>query len=276
MLRLLSADFSRLFKNRLFYMLIAAMFAFGVLIPVAHYVGNVNDSYGWSSDSGFFTYIAVLPIVSSLLTALFVGCGYSDGTLRNKVVVGHGRVSIYLSNMVVCIVAASLLAIAYIVPFFTLGSMLLEASTVSLAVLGALVLVGFALTCAFVAVFTLVSMLCGSKAYSVAICILIAFALLFAGVAINSALNEPEFYDAYSVTTNGETYTEEASRNPNYLSGTKRKVYEFMYDFVPGGQSVQLVSMTASHLWILALYDLVIVVASTWAGVALFSRKDLK
>lgn len=70
------------------------------------------------------------------------------------------------------------------------------------------------------------------KAYTAALCILLAFALLFAGVYITSALNEPEYYQGFSYTENDVTASEEMERNPNYLSGAKRQVYEFMYDFL--------------------------------------------
>lgn len=96
------------------------------------------------------------------------------------------------------------------------------------------------------------------------------------GIMTNSALDEPEFYSAYSYTVDGVTQEESASRNPNYLSGTKRKVYEFMYDFTLGGQVIQIVSMKAKALYLLALYDVLIIALSTVCGTLLFKRKDLK
>lgn len=273
MLKLLRADFSRLFKDKLFYILILGMFAFGAAVPIIH---SMDASYEWSMDSGLFAYVCIVPIAASLLTALFVGCEYSDGTLRNKIVVGHDRVCIYLSNLIVCTTAALVLCIAYLVPFVCLGAILLMPSTVPVLGLVCLALLGFMVAIAFVAIFTLVSMVCRNRAYTVAICILLAFALLFMGIMTNSALDEPEFYSAYSYTVDGVTQEESASRNPNYLSGTKRKVYEFMYDFTPGGQVIQIVSMKAKALYLLALYDVLIIALSTVCGMLLFKRKDLK
>ena len=45
--------------------------------------------------------------------------------------------------------------------------------------------------------------------------------MLFAGVYITSALNEPEYYQGFSYTENDVTASEEMERNPNYLSGGK-------------------------------------------------------
>ena len=119
-------------------------------------------------------------------------------------------------------------------------------------------------------------MLCPNKAYTAAICILLAFALLFAGVYITSALNEPEYYQGFSYTENGVTVSDEMERNPNYLSGAKRRAYEFMYDFVPGGQALQLANMRAEKPGMLALYDGIILIISSAVGIIIFRRKDLK
>lgn len=178
MLKLLRADFSRLFKDKLFYILILGMFAFGAAVPIIH---SMDASYEWSMDSGLFAYVCIVPIAASLLTALFVGREYSDSTLRNKIVVGHDRVGIYLSNLIVCTTAALALCIAYLVPFVCLGAILLMPSTVPVLGLACLALLGFMVAIAFVAIFTLVSMVCRNRAYTVAICILLAFALLFHG-----------------------------------------------------------------------------------------------
>lgn len=49
-----------------------------------------------------------------------------------------------------------------------------------------------------------------------------------------------------------------------------------MYDFTPGGQVIQIVSMKAKALYLLALYDVLIIALSTVCGMLLFKRKDLK
>ena len=125
-------------------------------------------------------------------------------------------------------------------------------------------------------IFTLIAMLCSNKAYSVAGCILLIFFLLFMGIRITSALNEPEYYSAYSYTENGVTVEEDEERNPNYLSGTKREVFEFLNEFLPGGQMLKLSTMKVDHLERSAVYDGIIFVVTTACGLLVFRRKDLK
>ena len=133
-----------------------------------------------------------------------------------------------------------------------------------------------ALVAAFASLYTLLAMLCRNKAYTVAGCILLAFALMFLGIRIISALNEPEYYAAYSYTENGVTHEEAETKNPNYLFGTKREIYEFLKDFTPGSQVIQLSNMNTDKPLQLALYDSIIVIAATGCGVLIFRRKDLK
>ena len=68
---------------------------------------------------------------------------------------------------------------------------------------------------------------------------------------------------------------EKEEPNPNYLEGTSRDVYEFLYDFLPGGQVVQCASMQVSHPMKLMLYSSVIGILSTMIGMVLLNQKDL-
>ena len=134
----------------------------------------------------------------------------------------------------------------------------------------------FALMIAFTALFTLIAMLCQNKSHTTAGCILLTFALLFAGVYISSTLEEPEYLAAYSYTENGVTVEEPEMKNPNYISGPKRQIYEFMQDFTPGGQMLQISDMDAEKPMMLAIYDGIILLLVTGFGLIFFRREDLK
>ena len=133
-----------------------------------------------------------------------------------------------------------------------------------------------ALAAAFSALYTFVAMLCTRKAASAVVFILGVFLLLFAGIYINSRLNAPEFLREYSIAHDGQVVEEEPEPNPQYVRGTEREVYQFLYDFLPGCQSIQYGDMSAENPALLAAYSLVILAVSTGAGAALFRRKDLK
>ena len=64
--------------------------------------------------------------------------------------------------------------------------------------------------------------------------------------------------------------------NPHYLTGLEREVYQFLYDLLPTGQSLQYTTLGFTDpAKLMGLSALVAAVFSA-AGAALFRRKDLK
>lgn len=276
MRRLLRANFSRLLKNKLFWILISIELFMGGLFPVLHYMDNIDEKSAWTMDSTIFSYSLFVPLMVSLLTALFIGSDYSDGTMRNKLIAGQVRRNIYAANLVVNMEAAFLLCFAFWISHICIGTPLLGWFVSDAKKILGYLLVTLAMVAACVAIFTLISMLCSNKAYSVAGCILIIFMLLFVGVRITAALNEPEMYDAYSYMSEGVTVQEDETPNPNYVSGVKRQIYNFLNEFLPGGQMIKLSNMNAEHLGRYAVYDGIIFAFVTGCGILSFRRKDLK
>lgn len=276
MRRLLRANFSRLLKNKLFWILISIELFMGGLFPVLHYMDNIDEKSAWTMDSTIFIYSLFVPLMVSLLTALFIGSDYSDGTMRNKLIAGQVRRNIYAANLVVNMEAAFLLCFAFWISHICIGTPLLGWFVSDAKKILGYLLVTLAMVAACVAIFTLISMLCSNKAYSVAGCILIIFMLLFVGVRITAALNEPEMYDAYSYMSEGVTVQEDETPNPNYVSGVKRQIYNFLNEFLPGGQMIKLSNMNAEHLGRYAVYDGIILAFVTGCGILSFRRKDLK
>ena len=276
MLKLLRANFSRLWKTKIFWGAMALLALIGAAIPIKYFLDNRSGASAWTPDTACFIYAFLVPILLSVLTALFIGSEYSDGTMRNKCVVGHRRGSIYLANLIVCMAAGAMLCAAYLLPYLCLALPLLGHFEAALQTVLLYAGLNLLLTFAFVSCFTLTAMLTQSKAHTAAACILLVFALLLAGVHITSALNEPEYYAAYSYTENGVTVEAPEERNPNYLTGTKRQVYEFLQDFTPGGQAIQLANMRAEHPAQLALYSGAILLLTSCCGILIFRRKDLK
>lgn len=276
MRKLLRAGFSRLWKTKLFWAAAGLLAVIGAAIPIKYFLDNRSGASAWTPDTACFLYAYLVPILLSVLTALFIGSEYSDGTMRNKCIVGHRRSSMYLANLLVCMAAGALLSAAYLLPYLCLALGLLGSFAASVQTVLLFIALTLALSFAFVSCFTLIAMLTQSKAHTAAACILLVFALLLAGVYITSALSEPEYYSAYSYTENGVTVEAPEERNPNYLTGTKRQVYEFLQDFTPGGQALQLSGLHAAHPAQLALYSGVILLLTTSCGILIFRRKDLK
>lgn len=274
--KLLRANFSRLLHDRAFRLLSALMVFFGTSMAVVNAVHAQQDGEIWVMDYTIFIYVILAPIVNAVLTALFIGNEHSSGTMRNKRIAGHRRGIIYLANLLVCICAGICLCLAFALPQAAVGLLLKGEMNAAPATILLYVGLSFALMIAFTALFTLIAMLCQNKSHTTAGCILLTFALLFAGVYISSTLEEPEYLAAYSYTENGVTVEEPEQKNPYYITGMKRQVYEFLQDLTPGGQVIQVSEMGVKKPVMLAVYDGLILLFVTGFGLIFFRREDLK
>ena len=255
--KLLSANFFRLRKNKCFRGSLAFMFVIGIASPLLRYRDMKQSGYINNLDNGF------------------IGTEHNDGTIRNKIIVGQKRETIYLSNMVTCSIIAITMCIVFFVPYLSVGIPLLGffvADMKMIVMIGITVLV---LSVTFASLFTLVAMLSQNKAIIAVACILFSFGLLFAGAMCNRMLDAPKTIPAYSIGENGENTAQEME-NPKYLDGTKREIVQFIYDVNPGGQAIQCSTMQVVNLTRLPIYSLVIVILTTGAGVWIFKKKDLK
>lgn len=275
--KLLAANFSRMFKDKVFWIGTIFMAAIGIVLPICHYKSMKAEDYPIFIDNGFFVGAVFIGIILSVFCSLFVGTEYSDGTIRNKIVVGQKRTVLYFSNLITCIVAGVLMCAACFFVYLCVGLPLLGAFQTPRKTVILLVCCILILSSAFSSIFTLIAMSGQNKAISAVICILTAFLLLLGGAFIQAKLNEPETYDSYIFTNEtGQIETEEAQPNPNYISGTKRKVYEFLDEFLPGGQSLKIANHSVEKPWLLMLYSGVIMIGTTGVGIWIFRKKDLK
>lgn len=229
-----------------------------------------------SLDSRYFIFPFLSGILLSPFCALFVGAEHSDGTIRSKLAVGHGRGTVYLSNLLLCATAGILLCLSYITAVLAVGFPLLGAMHTPLPAVLWYTFCAIVMTSALAALFTMIAMLCQNKAVTAVTCITLAYFLLFLGIYLNARLSEPEIYPEQQYVQDGQIVTEAARPNPNHVRGVKRMVYQFLYD-LPGCQTVQLAAtIDTGTPPRLPLYSLAAVFLSTTAGILLFRRKDLK
>lgn len=277
MSKLISANFAKLFKDKIFWIGIGVMLAMGSFLTVMNYMQMKKYGFHTTIDDGFAIYIIYMGILLAAFCSLYVGTEYTDGTMRNKIVIGHKRFSIYLTNLIVCTVAGILMCLAYILSVIIIGTPLLGGFSLDIHVIVSIVLCSFVLSMAYTAIFTLVAMLNQSKAIVAVINILGIFILLFAAIYLSQKLSEPEIYEGYTyINEAGEAVEEDDVPNPGYITGTKREVYSFFLDFLPTGQALQLSSMSDEGLLVKVVYSFIIIILTTGGGIYFFRKKDLK
>lgn len=274
MSKLLAAELSRMKKSRCFIFSMIFMLILGLLMPLLQ-LKNMKQ-YGLSImiESTFFTYAVFIGVLLAVFASLYIGTEFSDGTIRNKLIVGHNRTSIYLVEGLVTMIAGCLMCLTYIIIYTLLGIPLLGFFTIDSTILILFILCSFMMSFAYAAIYTMIAMLIQNKALTSVICILGAFILLIGATYINSQLNQPKTYEAYSINSGGSGELE-IIENPRYLTGLKRTAYEFLYDFLPPCQAVQLSDMSAAHPWQMSLYSFLIILFVTPIGIYQFKKKDI-
>jgi len=270
--KLLTANFARLKKDKVFWIGMAFMFAagiFGVIMKLK------NDPTA-TADQLLLIFPVLIGIVSAAFCSLFIGTEYSDGTIRNKLIVGHTRNAVYLSNFITCSAAGIVMCLSYIAAIASFGFPTLGLSDRSMWPVAVLILVAFMMVIATTALFTLLCMLNQNKATAAVTCILAIVALLVLATMINARLEAPQYYDNYVFTDSLGSTSAGQEVNPQYLTGMKREIYQFFLDFLPTGQAIEISMQSARHLWQMPLYSLLITLVSTVCGVFCFRKKDLK
>ncbi|MCM1057216.1 MAG: ABC transporter permease [Firmicutes bacterium] len=283
--KLLSAGFSRLWKNKFFRL--------GMLL-VPGFIAFILCEYHWEMTilrktfpdyvymMDFFLYNACMysGLFASVFGALFLGAEYSDGTVRNKLAVGHSRTAVYLSSLTVCLAASLLVYAAAVLITLALGIPLFGLpETPPLVILQRYCLALFPIV-ALCALFTLPAMLIANRPVSVVICTAGVIALLFISMSVEDRLKAPETISIkhHLTTADGETVvTEELQPNPLYLTGTGRKALELFRDLLPTGMGLRLIKRLPPENPLQSCLGAVFVTAaSTGGGILAFRKRNLK
>ena len=136
--KLLKADFYRIIKSKLFLIVCIITAVFPIITTLlylfvteimkvvetgtqAFNVGSfaardlLSDSFLMSSNMGL-----ILPI----FITIFIGMDVSNGTLRNKIIAGRSRTSIYISHLISSCTISGVLMLANVLIFFGFSSLI--------------------------------------------------------------------------------------------------------------------------------------------------------
>ena len=220
-------------------------------------------------NSLFFQYVLLNLISCGVFCPLFLSHEYSDGVLRNKLIVGRNRTQIYLGNLTVNGLYGATATVLGILTGLCVGMPMLkgfgETEPSTLVMYGLFSLI------------TMAAMIVANRAVAVALCIVLAFGLYFLGQFLTIGLSQPELLQGGLIWgPDGTFQMADPAPNPSYISGFKRQVYQFLYELTPGGQCFQIAEMGAETPWHLPVYACLFTALTTGIGLAIFQRKDVK
>lgn len=220
-----------------------------------------------------------LGIVFAFFVSMFLNEEYSSGGVRDRIIGGFSRTSLYFSNFLTAFFGCGLITACSLLGDLTALSVSVLAD-LSAAEYVATVGLLFLLTAVFCAIYTLVGMLvCGRGTSSGVACLIVScviyIVLLMAYAQIYSMLNEPEFFQDYSIDAAGNMIVGPSLPNPNYLSGPIRDTYMTVFEIMPVSQSTLLIGFAPEHPLYLAGYSAILIVVCSLIGNGVFKHRDI-
>ncbi|MCI9112506.1 MAG: ABC transporter permease subunit [Eubacterium sp.] len=280
MSKLLAANFSRMKKDVSFWIISAAV----LMISISEVINNAYiDATVYPEDGKtildflLFQTIPAMGMVYAIFIAMFIGKEYSNGTIRNKLIVGHTRTNIYLANFITCLTGSLIIYSMIFIGDFGVGIPLLGGWKGKISELITYIIVGVCLSAALVSLLTVFSMLCTRRSVTAVTAMVFAFALMLTASIIYKRLAEPEMtQDLLALTIDGVPELSEPRPNPLYVSGNLRKIYEFLMQFLPTGQGILLAQQKITNPVLNIICSIIITVAANFCGLFVFRKKNLK
>ncbi len=274
MIKLLDAGFTRLRKNRLFWIL--SLFSIGLALFMIYTRYSDMKTYHdiIEVEQIMLNYSTMIGIVIAIFTSLFLGVEYSDGTIRNKIMIGHKRIHIYLSNFILIVLTSLASYVLFLGIVACLGIPLFGDITMEFRDL--LMLLGciFVTVIAYSSIFTFLASVISNKTITAIASILLAFLLMMVALTCLNILETPKTIQEASIV-DGETKIKTVP-NPKYPSKEKRMLYKTLLDVNPAGQMFQIAGRMTPNLSVFPLYSLGMIVIFTGVGLILFRKKELR
>lgn len=221
--------------------------------------------------SGFTFYgFTLTEIMIYIMGALIIGGDYQYKTLRNKVILGYSRESIFFAQFITVLTASMILMSSRLLFFCAFSVPVLRVLCMRSEYLLAVFFIMLFSMVMYSAFVTFVMSLTQSMTKTLVICFALYLLILFAFLA---GLIPPKYNEA-DYLTHSVISAEDYLCNNWGESGND--FYKFLYDFFPAGQSIQVYGQSPLCLWQILLYLSLQSIALLTGGALIFRYKNLK
>ena len=288
MIKLLRAGFFRLKKEIMFWLfIIVTILVAGIrILTTVHYE---------PLDKFLYDYIIYIGLFIAMFVSVFVGKEHTEGIIKNKIIVGHNRISIYISKLIISIVVSLLCEFIYIAIMYLIGSKIYKPLQMTIPQLSIIILNAVLIIITYCSIFNLISMICSEITISVVMCVIIFVIMFVAEMIIGKTANEPKYITSSS-WDNGVRTIISQELNPNYPGDDIVNIAKTIYLLLPQGQA-QLITnskLTDSDeikeqlytkeeieeyiktIYQMPIYSLIVIGVVNIGGLYVFSKKELK
>ena len=278
MRKLLASNFFRFRKDRFSWCvvgIIVILSLVNVFNSARSFEAMAASGYILSLEDYYFNQAPLIGAFLALLISMFLGTEFSEGTIRNKLCIGHKRNEIFLSNFISCAFASIVLTVVWLLSSALLFGLIGPLETEISNFIGCIfVAVGF--TVSFAALYTVIGSLSSNKAMTVIYTFAVFTIFVMAASALDDRLCEPEMNEIMTYNNYGAVVMQESAPNPLYLSGMIRTVCEVALELLPTGQALLLSNVAIEKPIRSIALSVVFATVTLLVGSMLFRRKDIK
>lgn len=280
MYKLLNAGFYRLRNNKIFW---------GILVITLGIAGvflyNNLDASTNAIDNLLLDHIGIIGIFISIFTTLFVGLEYANGTIRNKIVVGHSRIKIYLSNLIISITVGIIIELVYMLVVAIVGIPVLGGLQIPFPQFILILLNIVMIIVTYSSIFCCITLLCQDITMSTVIGIIIVLAMFVIEGMLSLTANAEQYRYQITRDEQGIVTKEIIGINQNYPGDTKKKIAQIILYIIPTGQANLLERKVSNNImfneeitdtYILLVYSLGAAIVINIIGIYYFNKKELK
>lgn len=211
MSRLLYSGFRRYFKSYLFWLSLAGAIVLGVLSGVSVKERYVLDD--WQIIAGFLMY--------AVLLSLMIGREFGDGSFRNKIITGHTKGKIFVSEYIVALTTCLILCAITAGVFALLNISLFQRISMELV---AKAIIGFILfVISFITITVSLCMLIARRVVMVVVAILLVVSSCIVSYTIDDKLDAPEFVQQVQIADGDLEMENTMVKNPGYVDSPLRE-----------------------------------------------------
>lgn len=284
--KLLRANFFRLIKNKIFWGIIVITLGITSVLLFNTIINNQGETKE-SIDRLLVMYMYFIGIAMAIFTSLFVGTEYSDGVLRNKIVIGHSRKHIYLADLITSIIVGLCIQLIYMLIVAVIGIPIFGTLQMTIEKFLFVIIDIVFIIITYASIFTCITLLCSDITVSTVSCMILVLIMFIASMALSSTANTMKYRETYIQTENGEIEVHQ-KLNPDYPGDLKKNVAKTILYCLPTGQTSQIISqiskkpfqitnyMSDDELKTVFLYSVGVTIVITGVGMYCFKRKDLK
>lgn len=271
MYKLLRAGFFRLKKDIIFW-----LFMFLTIGIAGLTLFRYTFNEGVYLDKIVNEFIMYIGLFIAIFVSIFVGKEHSQGIIRNKIIVGHSRIFIFLANLIISIIASILCEIVYLVVVFLIGIPLFGQMQMPLSQFAMLLLNTALVIISFCSIFNFISMICSEITVSTTICIILFITMYVVQASFSLTANTDKYINHTFTDENGISHIVSQELDPNYPGDEKVKIARIIYFLIPQGQASELANAETENLSKLPIYSLSVIGVMNILGICMFSKKELK